>query len=125
MTSILAAQEKLLSIVTILVNSADDTGCTEDLTVASKLAVEQLDEAAKELKDAMRSKGTTGGKIVSTILPIKDGLEMEIVNTQTGAKDQLVFNLSEQGSTYHLLVQKNGRGVMGLRELIDTIGEKE
>lgn len=51
-------------------------------------------------------------------------------NTKTGKHDTLQVELSEQGSTYHLLVTKLDldedrlKGLCSTRELIDTIGDK-
>ena len=58
-----------------------------------------------------------------------DHTEILIQNRKTGKFSRYRLDISEQGSTYHLLLQtfQDGRwkGIHGVRELIDNIGDEK
>ncbi len=126
------AIEKLLAYGKQVVNNADNVGCSDDLTVTSHDAVNGLDKslfAVKTLMEAETSPASanSGAQISVEFSAIPNGKLLQVKNVKTQRLDTFKLTVSEQGSSYHVLLQKQEdnrlRGVWSAREQIDAIGE--
>ena len=67
-----AVPDYLLSLMEAVVNSADDTGCTDDLTVASAEAIEALSEATMALREGKAPEDPEARKSLSNSWSVYD-----------------------------------------------------
>lgn len=116
------ATADLITMLEALVMSADDTGCSDDLTVVSAQAVEQLSDALYELRSGAKSTDSDKATItwsVDDVFAVRPDLTVEEARTVLWLATSKCYD-AEQGVNWDVisnhaydLVPKASRRVLG------------